>query len=361
MRDVAPAALKEELQRLCPELLFELVPKLRKETKRLYAAPNPQRSETGDGSFKVWPNGAWKEFDDDGIKGDLLDLIAFVGGHAPKSREGRAYALGWAKKRLGIESRAPKVDAATKAKMDKEKAEKRAAAEREEARAAMRKHLRVIDIWQGAKMLCFDPPDLVTLYLRSRGIDISAIPRLIGSNLRLHPRLVHWTSSHMGPAMITRVFRPGVETYQAVHCTWLKENGSGKADVVPAKMMLGAVKGGVVPLTRGASGLSLDAAAAAGISEPVIVGEGNETMLAVASAEPDGRVWAALSLGNIGEAPVDHPAVSAIVVCLENDVKPQALRLREAVLEKLRAHGKPVIEMRPHAGSDFAELLEEEL
>ncbi len=35
-------------------------------------------------------------------KGDILGLVAYVAGLAPRSKEGRKHAIQWAKKRLGI-------------------------------------------------------------------------------------------------------------------------------------------------------------------------------------------------------------------------------------------------------------------
>lgn len=55
----------------------------------------------------------------------------------------------------------------------------------------------------------------------------------------------------------------------AMHRTYLRRDGSGKADVEPTKAMLGKVMGGAVRLTD--------------TSGPLVVAEGIETALSLAS------------------------------------------------------------------------------
>jgi hypothetical protein len=357
MPDLSPSELKRLLQGQCPGLIHELCPGARREG-RLYSAPNPTRGADGHGSFKIWPNGAWREYDDDeSNKGDILGLVAYVGGHAPKSREGRRYAISWARKRLGLEGGDKRMLAAARRKASKEAEERRLAAEREEAARAFRIKMRVKDIWRGAKPLSIDPPDVVTLYLRGRGIDLAAIPRLNANVLRCHPGLRHWTSDHFGPAMIAAVISP-TAGFIGVHCTFLAADG-GKARLNNPKLMLGAIKGGVVPLAFGPSGLTGHELFARKQAETVAVGEGIETMLAVAAAEVPAMVWAALSLSNIANAPVDLACVSSVIFVSENDAKPQAIMQRESVWDALARHGKPLVDMRPHLGSDFNDLIKE--
>jgi hypothetical protein len=72
-----------------------------------------------------------------------------------------------------------------------------------------------------------------------------------------------------------------------VHRTYLRSDGTGKADNDSAKMMLGAVSGGAVRLTEG-EGL-------------LVVAEGIETALSLASGllRRPAAVWAALSTSGI--------------------------------------------------------------
>ena len=69
----------------------------------------------------------------------------------------------------------------------------------------------------------------------------------------------------------------------AVHRTYLQADGSGKADIEPAKMMLGATAGAAVRLTEAQVAL--------------VVSEGVETALSLSSGllSAPAAVWAALS------------------------------------------------------------------
>ena len=73
----------------------------------------------------------------------------------------------------------------------------------------------------------------------------------------------------------------------AVHRTYLHADGSGKADIDPAKLMLGATAGGAVRLSDGPG--------------PLVVTEGVETGLSLASGllRKPATVWAALSTSGI--------------------------------------------------------------
>jgi hypothetical protein len=82
-------------------------------------------------------------------------------------------------------------------------------------------------------------------YLRGRGI---TCPLPVDA-LRFHPACWHSSGKHI-PAMVARVL--GSDGY-AIHRTYLKPDGSGKADVDPAKAMLGNCAGGAVQLV-GADG-----------------------------------------------------------------------------------------------------------
>lgn len=112
-------------------------------------------------------------------------------------------------------------------------------------------------------------------YLReARGITC-ALPE----TLRFHPNCRH-PSTKRFPAMVACV--DGAERF-AIHRTYLRVDGAGKADIEPAKAMLGAMAGGAVRLTDGGSRLA--------------VCEGIETGLSLATGLVNGSptVWAALS------------------------------------------------------------------
>lgn len=200
---------------------------------------------------------------------------------------------------------------------------------------------------------------LVRRYLlEARGIDLDAVPNKCPV-LRWHPYLKHWARDQWsGPAMIAPVMTHDGHK-PAIHATFLLDAG-GKVDKAPIgspRLFLGPIGGAVVPLTYGPSGLSVEEALQQGVSGPLVLCEGIETGLSLALALPEARVWAALSLGNMAHAPVWFGCVSSIVVALENDTKPQTLKQREAVLDALERHGKPLTTMQAHAGNDFNDLL----
>lgn len=117
-------------------------------------------------------------------------------------------------------------------------------------------------------------------YLRAvRGIT-SPLPK----TLRFLPRAWHQASEQRLPALIARV--DGVSGF-AVHRTYLRPDGEGKADVKPAKAMLGSVAGGAVRLST--------------CEGPLVVAEGIETALSLDCGllyEPS-QIWAALSAANL--------------------------------------------------------------
>lgn len=344
------------LRERCPGLIHELVPGARREGN-VFSAPNPTRAGDTRGSFKVWTNGAWKEYDE-GVGGDILGLVAYIGGHDPKSRGGRRYALAWAKERLGLANSNP----ARLRDLKRRLATKARDREREDSARAQRIYLWALDIRARAQKI--DPGDAanpVVAYLAGRGLDLAAVPNLCPV-IRLHPGLEHWTSEASPrpkyPAMATAIY-DARGLFVAVHCTFLQQDEAGrwiKARVASPKLMLGHVKGGFAPLTYGATGLPIHEALAVGQAGPVLLCEGIETGLALALAAPEARVWACLSLSNIANAPVGLDCVSHVVWARENDVKPQAIDQAERVADALATHGKRVIEMRPIAGSDFADM-----
>lgn len=85
------------------------------------------------------------------------------------------------------------------------------------------------------------PGTIAETYLRLRGITVA-----LSDTLRFVPACWHATSKRF-PALVAVV--EGGAGF-AVHRTYLRANGSGKAAVDPARAMLGAVAGGAVRLTQ---------------------------------------------------------------------------------------------------------------
>ncbi|MFN4061223.1 MAG: toprim domain-containing protein [Paracoccus hibiscisoli] len=101
----------------------------------------------------------------------------------------------------------------------------------------------------------------------------------LAGTLRFHPECWHPTARRF-PAMVALV--EGLPR-AAIHRTYLRADGGGKADTEPAKAMQGATRGGAVRLTEGQG--------------PLVVAEGIETALSLSSGllRAPATVWAALS------------------------------------------------------------------
>lgn len=355
-RDLSIADLKALLIERLDSLVGELVPGATAKGPH-FEAKSPLRLDRHGGSFIVWRRGktagAWKDFASDD-KGDVLDLIACtVGGAAcPPSREARVAAIKWAKGWLGLAVQDP----AERARV-REKAKRQAtdAQLREEA-ARRAKRRRAFDLWCGAKDW---RGTVVEAYLRARGVAVDALEHL-DDGVRFAPRLDHWTESHAGPAMLA-AFRHPAQGFSGLHATFLRPDGSGKADVDKAKLMLGSVAGCAIRLTRGDSGLTLQDAEQHSVASMLALTEGIEDGLSVAAARPDLRVWAAGSLGNLGAQP-QSPAIAAYLICADNDwEKPAAMAAFERARQALEKYGVPVAVARAHRGKDMNDLAREGL
>ena len=147
--------------------------------------------------------------------------------------------------------------------------------ELQEQAAADKKSRQAEALWKQAEAI---QGTLGEAYLRARGI-ICSLP----GTLRFHPAAWH-PSAKRFPAIIALV--QGGNGF-AVHRTYLAASQAVKADVVPNKAMLGGVKGGAVRLSRGAGDL--------------LVAEGIETTLSLASGliSVPGPLWAALSTSGL--------------------------------------------------------------
>lgn len=150
---------------------------------------------------------------------------------------------------------------------------KRRAAERADAE---KRAVQARTLWRNAQPI---EGTLAEAYLRGRGITCD-LPK----TLRFAPSCWHASAQRI-PAMVALV--EGADAF-AVHRTYLRADGSGKADADPPKAMLGAVLGGAVRLAHGPG--------------PLVVAEGIETALSLASGllRAPASIWAALSAPGVG-------------------------------------------------------------
>lgn len=142
---------------------------------------------------------------------------------------------------------------------------------REERARAEKREMQAARLWRETSPVAGTPAER---YLRGRGI-AAALPE----TLRFSQACWHATAQRL-PALVALV--EGGEG-AAVHRTYLRPDGSGKADVQPNKAMLGGVGGGAVRLAEEPG--------------PLVVAEGVETALSLMSGllRRPAAVWAALS------------------------------------------------------------------
>ncbi|MGN5376135.1 DUF7146 domain-containing protein [Sphingomonas hankookensis] len=209
---------------------------------------------------------------------------------------------------------------------------------------------------------------IVEAYLASRGLRIDGLPGGINA-VRFHPRAAHvpWKIGATAgdarvrcPAMIAGM-ADASGAIRGVHATYLRRDGSAKADLLPARKMWGPVTGHAVWLAGAAGG---DRA------HPLVTGEGIETVWAFVQrwGRPC-RAAASLSLDNLqgfplmpgGVLPLWNPRIDPdrrcftladpgdVIVLVDADMKP--LRDRRVQL----ARGKRA-EIRTISGRERAQL-----
>lgn len=145
----------------------------------------------------------------------------------------------------------------------------------EEQAEAQKRALQAQRLWLEALPIA---GTVAEAYLRGRGITCT-----LPLTLTYHPACWHATGRRF-PALLAIV--EGGAGF-AVHRTYLRGDGTGKAPVDPPKAMLGSVAGGAVCLTEGPGRL--------------VVAEGIETALSLACGLLSGpaTIWAALSTSGI--------------------------------------------------------------
>ena len=359
--DIPIGQIVDMLEQRLEALVAEFWPAAEKHGGVIYC--NPGKSDLG--SFQVFTvtrgkqiAGRWARYSQ-GRGGNVLNLVAYgLSGEVEHKPASYGPTILWAKQWLGIDR--PETDAERRRREERAERRRREMAEKA-AKAAARAAEHVGEIRAGSRRV--DPTDaenpVVRYLVEARGFDLAAIAHFCAP-LRYHPALWHWTAHQTHPAMVVPVVARGHVV--AVHCTFLAADGRGKAALpkgISPKLMRGDVGGGFVPISLGPTGLALGAAERAGQASPLVICEGIETGLALACGLDEARIWAALSIGNVGAlAPTiaGSPAISAVIIARENDVKPQAIRDLERAVELLEATGKPVCTMRSHVGSDFADL-----
>lgn len=199
--------------------------------------------------------------------------------------------------------------------------------------AKLAKDERAALLWQNAK----SPHDTaVEKYLRGRGITLSIPP-----TIRFLPHHKHSETSLILPVMVAAVEVWPAHNVIAVHRTFLKPDGIGKAEIEPDKKMLGRVAGGAVRLAAAA--------------EIMAVGEGLETCLAVQQASQI-PTWAALSTSGLRTLIFpDLPLAREIVIAADNDAA--GISAAHKAAERWVNEGRKVRIAAPETVKDFNDLL----
>jgi hypothetical protein len=187
-------------------------------------------------------------------------------------------------------------------------------------------------IWHASQLIA---GTLAERYLRNRRITI------LPDTLRFHPALYHKESNTCAPAMVAVVQNAAGEKV-GVHRTWLTEDGSGKASLLPVRKTLGSTSGNAVHLGRPSK------------VETLIVGEGVESVLSAIELNFLCG-WAALSAPGLKDILLPAP-VRYVLIAADHDAAglQAAYRLRV----RLKAEGRQVdIICPPTRGTDFNDLL----
>ncbi|WP_191569514.1 DUF7146 domain-containing protein [Paracoccus yeei] len=201
-------------------------------------------------------------------------------------------------------------------------------AERQEAEKRER---QALFLWREAQPIA---GTIAETYLRGRGITCD-----LPDTLRFHPASWHSSAQRL-PAMAALI---GGLPRLAVHRTYLRPDGSGKAEVTPAKAMLGAALGGAVRLT--------------GTQGPLVVAEGIETALSLASGllGRPATIWAALSASGIAGLRLPEANPHRLTIASDGDKAGREAAYKLAV--RASAHGWTVSLLPAPEGRDWNDIL----
>lgn len=281
-----------------------------------------------------------------GRKGDALDLVAYI-----RFADNKKEAVAWAKSWLGLDNLDP-------GRLQERRKEVAADARRREAegrKAVQKKQKMARNIWMAAQPVTGTP---VVDYLAGRGIDISDLAKAPGA-LRFAPECRAYENGQVTqhPAMLAAIV-DCEGRHIATHRTYLQFMPDGrvvKAGLEDPKKVLAPYRGGVIPLSRGASGKSLKDAPD---GDRLILCEGIEDGLSLALCCPDYRVHAAVSIGNFQNITLP-PAIRTITIAADNDGDNEAAEKGlNAAIERFYDEGRQVFVARSPVGKDFNDFLQ---
>lgn len=203
--------------------------------------------------------------------------------------------------------------------------------EREAKAKAQRKAEQAKRLWHEAQPIA---GTVAETYLRGRSITCE-----LPQTLRFHGACWHGATAKRYPAMVAAVQGAGLPS---VHRTYLRADGSGKADIEPAKAMLGATGGGAVRLADASSRL--------------VVTEGIESGLSLLCGLLDGpaTVWAGLSTSGLRGLRLPQK-LGRLTIAPDGDTPGR--EAAHALAERAHALGWQVTILDPVDGADFNDIL----
>jgi len=142
--------------------------------------------------------------------------------------------------------------------------------------------------------------------------------------------------------MIAEVCSATTNEFLGVHRTFIKSDGSGKAEVQPQRMALGCLGGGVIKVS---------------VDEDVTIGigvcEGVEDAIAVINSgwRP---VWCCISAGNLGRFPL-LPGIESLTVFADADQA--GIKAARCAVRRWRQAGWEARVVVPMRAKDFGEAL----
>lgn len=193
---------------------------------------------------------------------------------------------------------------------------------------------RALPVFDSAKLISGTP---AAAYLDFRGL-----AGVTSSALRYAPAVRHPNATGTFPAMLALVVSTATGEPIGLHRTFIKADGTGKADLEPAKASKGPIRGGAIMLDTPIPG------------RPLVIGEGIETSLSVGFllGVP---AWSAVAAGNMASI-IPPRDVSEVLIAADHDEPGQ--REAHAAALRMKACGVRVrIITPPTPGQDFNDLL----
>ena len=200
--------------------------------------------------------------------------------------------------------------------------------------AKAKKQQAALKLWSGGVPV---PGTPAAVYLASRGLDaLTASPVL-----RFRADTPHPNGPPRLPALLALVQDMNGQPI-ALHRTFIRKDGAGKAPIEPPKASLGPLWGGAIRLSPHDLG------------KPLVIGEGIETA-ASAGLLMGYPAWAAISAGNLATGLILPPCVRHVIIATDPD--PPGERAAQKAAERWLREGRRIQFARPKGAGDFNDLL----